>query len=75
MKTVSGRSGRVPSTLPGCVDIFYANDIDHFGPLMSHDGEQVLAARIHNTAQGNVSFSFVVAPFDGSKPRTAGLGR
>lgn len=48
--------------------LFYANDIDHFRPLMSHDGEQVLASRIHNTAQGNVSFSFVVAPFDGSKP-------
>ena len=48
--------------------LFYANDIDHFGPLMSQDGEQVLAARIHNTAQGNVSFSFVVAPFDGSEP-------
>lgn len=48
--------------------LFYANDIDHFRPLMSHDGEQVLATRIHNTAQGNVSFSFVVAPFDGSDP-------
>ena len=48
--------------------LFYANDIDHFGPLLSQDGEQVLAARIHNTAQGNVSFSFVVAPFDGSQP-------
>ena len=48
--------------------LLYANDIDHFRPIMSSDGERLAAFRIHNSAQGGVQLSVVVVPFDGSEP-------
>ncbi|MBB48406.1 MAG: hypothetical protein CMJ33_07675 [Phycisphaerae bacterium] len=48
--------------------LLYANDIDHFRPVMSADGERLAASRIQNSVQGGVQVSVVVVPFDGSEP-------